>query len=92
MIEAGWVDNLTRVRRALGALLVGALMLGGVACGNVAFKAGASPEAIGVDEKDCRETTVNDQDYVKCMRERGYAMPELDMPAADVEYERVRGG
>ena len=86
-METRLVEGLARVR---GALLVWALMIGGVACGNVAFKAGASPETIGADEKDCRATTESEQGYVACMRERGYAVPELDMPSAGVEYEPHR--
>lgn len=66
------------------SLLLGLLIV--IGCAGVSFKRGASADSMAADERDCRSSTDNEEQYIKCMRDRGYSMPRLDSMPNDVDY------
>ncbi len=65
-------------------LLLGLLIV--IGCAGVSFKRGASGDSMAADERDCRSSTDNEEQYIKCMRDRGYSMPRLDSMPNAVDY------
>ena len=67
----------TRESRALRAGITALLLATTLGCGTVSFKRGATPDQIASDEKACRAATVDEDAYLECMSERGYAVSQL---------------
>ncbi len=58
-----------------------------VGCAEITFKRGASPDAMAAAERECRAATEGEEDYLDCMRERGwFAMDSKDIG------NRITGG
>lgn len=60
---------------ATAAIAVLALAAG---CGEVTFKRGASPEAATAAERECRAATEGEDQYIECMRKRGWFVMKTD--------------